>query len=487
MNSPTGPDLGTVRQVADVDASPPTHVAGSSLENIRDSLRSLRSWTLVLDDDPTGTQTVRGLIVLLPDCTDTDLAWAADQPGRTTFALTNSRSHDASTAERLTHDLVCRALRISAQKDLRLRVVSRSDSTLRGHFRPEVEAAHRALVETGQEGHGTVFVPSFLEAGRVTADDIQWVKGEGGFLPAAHTEFARDETFGYTEKDLRSWVAAQLQRPDAVPTSLSLNDLRSSDGVMRVSTKIAALTAGQVLIANATHPSDLEVLMLGLLQQQSAGRNPVIRSGPSFVRLCAGQPPSAPVPAETFQVTPGTINNGLVVVGSHTTLTNAQLDHAIRGHPLRVVRLEASAVVDPDPQVGASELARCGDEVLRLLRYETVVLRTSRVVLIQGRRTPLLTNMAVADALVEVVARVARATMLRFLVAKGGITSSDMATRALQVRRAVVTGQMLPGIIPVWELLDGLAPGMPYVVFPGNVGADDALSIILDKVTFNVG
>ena len=61
------------------------------------------------------------------------------------------------------------------------------------------------------------------------------------------------------------------------------------------------------------------------------------------------------------------------------------------------------------------------------------------------------------------------------MVSKGGITSSVLATDALNVRRAQVLGQILPGV-PVWQLgPEARYPGMPYVVFPGNVGGPDAL------------
>jgi uncharacterized protein YgbK (DUF1537 family) len=61
------------------------------------------------------------------------------------------------------------------------------------------------------------------------------------------------------------------------------------------------------------------------------------------------------------------------------------------------------------------------------------------------------------------------------LIAKGGITSSDVATQALNVSRAVVMGQLLPGV-PVWQLgAESRYPGLAYVVFPGNVGRSKSL------------
>ena len=58
---------------------------------------------------------------------------------------------------------------------------------------------------------------------------------------------------------------------------------------------------------------------------------------------------------------------------------------------------------------------------------------------------------------------------------KGGITSSDVGTKALAVKKARVLGQIQPGI-PVWQTgAESRFPGTPYVIFPGNVGEDGTL------------
>lgn len=448
------------------------------LEVIRRRNAEANCWTLVLDDDPTGTQTVRDVPVLTADWSEGQLDWASGHPSRTTFVLTNSRSLDGATAERLTYEIVTSAAHVARRNGQRLRVVSRSDSTLRGHFSIEVTAAHRALRAAGMPAHGTVFVPAFLEAGRMTARDIQWVSTPEGFVPAARTEFANDKTFGFDEENLSDWIVAR-NGATARPLSLSLEASRADDGVAKVGELISTLAGDQVLIANAVRSSDLEVLMLGLLDQEDAGHSSVIRSGPSFVRLCAAQAASEPIdPAELGD---GSAPYGLVVVGSHTDLTNAQVEHARQNHDLLAVVLDAVKIVGDAGAAGA-ETARCIDAVIDGLTTGEVVLSTSRDVLTQGRETPLKTSAAIADALVAVVRQVASTTRPRFLIAKGGITSSDMAVRALGVHRAMVLGQMLPGTIPLWELLDGLIPELPYVVFPGNVGAPDALTHVLTKV-----
>ncbi len=81
-------------------------------------------------------------------------------------------------------------------------MVSRSDSTLRGHYPGEVDALAEGL---GQRFDATLIIPFFLEGGRYTPNDIHYV-AEGDALIPAETPFARDAAFGYRSSDLRDWV-----------------------------------------------------------------------------------------------------------------------------------------------------------------------------------------------------------------------------------------------------------------------------------------
>src|SRR5919201_1517515 len=94
---------------------------------------------VVLDDDPTGTQTVHGIPVLTEWSVEALSAELAnDMPA--CFLLTNSRSLPLAAAQSLNatigHNLQEAARRVARP----FVVVSRSDSTLRGHFPGEVEA-----------------------------------------------------------------------------------------------------------------------------------------------------------------------------------------------------------------------------------------------------------------------------------------------------------------------------------------------------------
>ena len=75
----------------------------------------------------------------------------------------------------------------------------------------------------------------------------------------------------------------------------------------------------------------------------------------------------------------------------------------------------------------------------------------------------------------------------QWIVAKGGITSHDVAVTGLGIRRGVVLGQLLPGLISVVQPIAARpeARGMPYIVFAGNVGGDETLADVIDVLRTN--
>jgi uncharacterized protein YgbK (DUF1537 family) len=86
----------------------------------------------------------------------------------------------------------------------------------------------------------------------------------------------------------------------------------------------------------------------------------------------------------------------------------------------------------------------------------------------------------ISQGLIDIVQRIQTAP--RYILAKGGITASDIATRALNVKKALVLGQILPGV-PVWQLgTQNRFAGMAFIVFPGNVGDTDALVDVLRQL-----
>ncbi|TCO40522.1 uncharacterized protein YgbK (DUF1537 family) [Kribbella antiqua] len=435
----------------------------------------------VLDDDPTGSQAVHGVsIVTVLERSEYAAGLAA--PGDTCFILTNTRALDENRAVALNrtaaHDLYAFADAAGATVE----VVSRSDSTLRGHVLAEVETiAAEHLAVTGRPVDGVLFCPAMLEAGRFTVEDVHFAVVDGEPTPVGQTEFARDETFGYTSSNLRDFLA-ERSGGTAVVHSLSLEDIRVG-GPERVAEILTAVSGLGWVIVNCTSYADLEVVALGLQHAQDAGKTFLTRSGPSFVRALAGIEAKEALGPADIAIDRSRARHGLIAVGSHVGLTTRQVEAARQRGGLVEVELRVPDLLDS--RTAAAHIDEAAARIVAALPVSDVLVCTSRdLVAVDGDPDASLDiSRTVSAALVSVVQK-ARAARPAWVVAKGGITSHDLAVRGLGIRRATVAGQFLPGQISL--LTPDEAPaeviGCPYVVFPGNVGGPDALALVLDRL-----
>jgi uncharacterized protein YgbK (DUF1537 family) len=458
-------------------SQPPELRVPNALERIRRKASESGRRLAVLDDDPTGTQTVHGVPVLTTWSLE-DLRWALEQPSSTFYILTNSRSFPEVEAARMNREISANLASAAEQAGAKFAIVSRGDSTLRGHFPAETEAVEEAL---GVGLDGIVLCPCYIEAGRLTVEDIHWVRQGQSLVPAGETEFAGDASFGYSSSNLAAWVEEKTTgrvRASEV-ASVGLADIREG-GPGRVAELLLSVSGGRPVVVNAASYADLEVFVLGLLDAEEKGKRFVYRTGPSFVRVRGGISEKGPLSAEELYGHRPRQGHGLVLVGSHVEMTTRQLEYVLALSDVLPVELSVPRLLDAGVRDG--ELDRVVSEVNQGLAEAEVVVYTSRELVHGGAgRTGLEIGVSVSDALVEVMRRVDRRTPLAFVVAKGGITSSDVGTRGLGVRRAEVAGQMLPGIISVWILPEDSAfPGLPYVIFAGNVGEEDSLARIVE-------
>jgi uncharacterized protein YgbK (DUF1537 family) len=445
------------------------------LSHIRQQVQASRRKVVVLDDDPTGTQTVHSIPVLTEWPVEALRAELSnDLPAF--YLLTNSRGLAPAEAEAVNAEIGRHLMEAARQAGREVAAVSRSDSTLRGHFPREVAALAGAL---GQVFDAWLIIPFFLEGGRYTLHDIHYVAEGEWLVPAGETEFARDATFGYRASNLREWVEEKTagRVPADQVASISIEDVRRG-GPARVAERLLALTPGSVCVVNAASYRDMEVFVHGLLTAEGRGRKFLYRTAASFVRTRAGLAPRPLLGRGDFNLTGST--GGLVVVGSYVPRTTGQVN-ALRAHPhIACIEVGVEALMDQERrQADIRRLAAQADAALR--RGDDVMVYTSRQ-LITGddAESSLLIGRRVSEGLVALVRSIS--TRPRYILAKGGITSSDVATRALNVRRALVLGQILPGV-PVWQLgSESVHPGLGYIVFPGNVGNERSLVEIVETL-----
>jgi len=448
---------------------------------LRESIRAMRAADDVLvgiiDDDPTGSQAVHDVqVVTVPD--EDACAAAFGGPAGTCFLLTNSRSVGEQTAAELTEEAARCLTAAAGRLGARVELVSRSDSTLRGHVLAEVAAISRVRRQTvGAEPDAVLFVPAFIEAGRVTANGVHWACAGGELVPVGETEFARDRLFGYAASDLKEFLAEKsrgaVRREDI--TSIGLTHIRQG-GPDRVRGLLAGLRHRTWVVVDAVEYSDLEAVACGVLLAEERGRSFLFRTGPSFVRALAGLEPKAPLRGAELAPSPDRSEHGLIVVGSHVRQTSRQVaDLMTRGWTVDL-ELDVPAIMSATGDVVAS----AAREVTEALGRSDVLLYTSRTFTAGTGNDSFAVGRAVSAALASIVGQ-ALTAIPAWIVAKGGITSHDLAVDALGMRRAVVAGQLFPGLISVFRPADAApaAMGMPYVVFPGNVGYDQALTQVV--------
>ena len=230
--------------------------------NRRQSVGSLPV-LVVLDDDPTGTQTCHGINVLT--VWDQHTLLEEFQTGTNGFfILTNSRALPTPEARELIRT-ICQAVKdaaSTARKDFE--VVLRGDSTLRGHFPDEPEVAEEVI---GQ-ANGWILAPFFRQGGRLTINNVHYVAdAEGNLVPAAQTPFAKDATFGYKNSNLVQYVVEKSKGsiPAEQVQSISLDDIRTG-GPELVAKGLLSFDENAVIIVNAVVDTDMEIFVKGLLE-----------------------------------------------------------------------------------------------------------------------------------------------------------------------------------------------------------------------------
>ena len=441
--------------------------------NIRRSVLASDVSLVVIDDDPTGTQTVFNVPVL----TTWDAQTLGQELAKGTpvfYILTNSRARATAEAIALAGELGRNLAHASRATGRRLSLASRSDSTLRGHFPEEVDALCEAME---LRPDGVLLVPYFREGGRFTISDVHYVLEGQRLTPAAQTEFAKDPAFGYSHSDLRRWVEEKTGKrwraQDVASVSLDLLRLQGPEAVTQM---LCSLEGGRPAIVNAASDRDLEVLVWAILKAEAQGKRFVARCAASYVKVRGGIPDRRLLTAREVLGEGAAAGAGLVLVGSYVPRTTRQLQHLLQMPGWKGVKLEAAELLDAGQQSAALSRARRALDELLSAGCNAVVFTSREPVTGSTRQQALEIGRQISGAVVDLVRTLPARP--RFLVAKGGITSSDVATGGLGVRRANVMGQIAPGV-PVWRLgEESRYPGMAYVVFPGNVGTDDTLAEI---------
>jgi len=437
---------------------------------------------VVLDDDPTGVQTVHDVSVYT-DWEEESIRNGFEEKEAMFFILTNSRSFSVEETTKVHQDIAARVAKVARELGQDFMIISRGDSTLRGHYPLETQLLADGL--TKNEGvviDGEIICPFFPEGGRYTMDNIHYVKEQDNLVPAGMTEFARDKTFGYKSSDLTEYVEEKTEgkyhKEDCI--TISLDELNALD-VQGIKDKLMSAQNMAKIIVNAVSYADLKVFCAALVLAMKAGKHYMARTAAAFTKVM-GRISDQPLLGRA-QLEGDTKNGGIVLIGSHVKKTTDQLNclKELDGQA-DFMEFQVNTVFEENGlEKEVERTVKAAEE--KILSGRTVVIYTSRQLLAPENMTPeekLHISVKISNAVTSIIGKLS--VKPKFIIAKGGITSSDVGTKALRVKKARVMGQVKKGI-PVWMTgEESKFPGMPYIIFPGNVGEVSTLKEIVEEL-----
>lgn len=394
---------------------------------------------VILDDDPTGIQTVHGCLLITQwDEATVRMALQHEQPFF--YMLTNTRAMTRDEAARVVRSAMETVLEVNREFGYRLIFISRSDSCLRGHFPLETDVMRQVLQEYGVKVWPKVpFCPALIEAGRVTIDGVHYMKDGERLIPVSETEFAHDNVFAYHTSVLRDYIREKGANPE------------------------------EYQIVNAATYDELYAFTETLFNEiRDFDGAVVIRSSSSLPKAMSGIA-DKPLLDRSILKEDGV---GCFIVGSHVQKTTRQLNALLAGQGVVGIEVDVERVLHDGDALMQELLTKMKQRAEEGL---TPVVYTSRKeVRLKDVDERQHLGQCISDFLVEMVARLP--FVPSYLVAKGGITSNDILTKGLALKSAVVLGQIVPNVPCV------MTDHFPYIIFPGNVGGDDSLREVYEKL-----
>ncbi|MBS4742694.1 four-carbon acid sugar kinase family protein [Bacillus safensis] len=444
------------------------------------ALSSFQHKVIVLDDDPTGIQTVHGVSVFT-DWSEESIEAGFLEDSRMFFILTNSRSMTEKETAAAHKTIAATIVKVAKRLNQDFVIVSRGDSTLRGHFPLETEVLKTTIEQqSSRQFDGEILLPFFQEGGRFTIDNIHYVQEGHELIPAGDTEFARDRTFGFQSSHLGEWIEEKSEGmfTKENTTYISLADLRALR-IDQIKHQLMSVKDFKKVVVNAVDYDDVKVFVTALIEAIQAGQQLMFRSAAALTKVLGGIGDQALLTRDAL-IQEESPHGGLIMIGSHVKKTTEQLKALEQNQEMAFIEFNTHLVLEPDA---------FREEINRVIQQTETLLAGGQSVAVYTRRErldlgddrqeeELKLSVEISDAVTSIVQRLT--IRPKYLIAKGGITSSDIGTRGLSVKRATVAGQIKPGI-PVWQTgEESKFPFMSYVIFPGNVGSKDTLKEAVD-------
>lgn len=433
---------------------------------------------IVLDDDPTGIQAVHNVPVYMT--WDKAVIEAIFKNREMAFIHTNARSYKPEKVKRILAEIMKNVLIVSKETGMDYEIICRGDSTIRGHYPLETEFIRDLIEEkTDKKIDGEIICPFFAEGGRVTVNDIHYVKEADNYIPASETEFAKDPDFGYKNSDIKKWIEEKTNRQyraeDVISISLELLRQGKKDEII---SRLNQAKNFSKIVVNAFEYNDLKAFIPILLNVQAKGKNFLFRTAASFVKSYGFIEDKKLLTGSDLGFADAESRSILLIAGSYTGKTSSQLNKLMKDHQVEAIEINVRKILNGKESFHKEVAERITETDKFIAAGKNPVLFTSRELVKTSDH--LQTAETISSALINIVNSLKNRPAI--MIAKGGITSSVIAVQALKISKAMVEGQIIPGVPVIIAGEESKWPQMPYIIFPGNVGDETSLSELFKRI-----
>ncbi len=438
----------------------------------------VKSPVIVLDDDPTGIQTVHGIPVYMS--WEKDVLEAIFKNKQLAFIHTNTRAYKPEQVRVILGEIMKNVIEVSKETGQDYEIICRGDSTIRGHYPLETDFI-REIIEkdTSKKIDGEIICPFFKEGGRVTVNDIHYVKNRDNYIPSSETEFAKDPDFGYKNSDLKKWIEekteGQYKSEDVISISLDLLRKEKKEDII---SRLNQAENFSKIIVNAFEYNDLMTFIPALLDIQAKGKKFLFRTAASFVKTYGFIKDKDFLTGKDLSIEKSENKSILLIAGSYTGKTSSQLNQLMKEHDVIPIEINVKKLLVGEKSFHEEIKEKTAKTDKLIAGKKNPVLFTSRELI--KTTDHLQTAETISSALINIVNSLKNRPAV--VIAKGGITSSVIGVQGLKISKAMVEGQIIPGVPVIIAGEESKWPGIPYVIFPGNVGNEDSLSEVYTSV-----
>ena len=442
---------------------------------------------VVIDDDPTGSQTVHDCLLLLKWDYST-LIKGFESQSNLFFILANTRSLSENDAK-LIIEGICKNLKAVIASEAyaeEIIFISRGDSTLRGHNFLEPSALNSCLGPFDATFH----IPAFIEGKRFTINGLHFVDK----MPINKTIFARDKIFGYETSNVKNLLfeksKSHINLDDIQNLFLSDIEILNDEANNIVFKKLKNLKNNKHVIVDVENYSQLKKFSL-IIKKLTKQKKFLFRTAASFISSIS-EKKSNPKDDKFFSNL--RIKNkqkrflpGLVIVGSYVELSTIQLKNLLEistCEPIELNVFEFFRITSSQNNQNQRNFFK--NKIMREIRFsfekgKTPVLFTSRKFLSLDYSEQFNFYNSLALFIAELVEDLKYE--IGYLISKGGITTNVILSNGLNADYVYLEGQILTGISVVTYNLKN-DEKLPVVTHPGNIGTKDSL-VNLFKVLEN--